>query len=75
MTCLAGLAQGGMPGAERLRDCEALISLVRKQKDAGRLYAAVCASPAVVFEAKGLIPPGAKATAHPGFSSQLKEQG
>eukprot|EP00197_Chlamydomonas_leiostraca_P011273 CAMPEP_0202865236 /NCGR_PEP_ID=MMETSP1391-20130828/5408_1 /ASSEMBLY_ACC=CAM_ASM_000867 /TAXON_ID=1034604 /ORGANISM="Chlamydomonas leiostraca, Strain SAG 11-49" /LENGTH=198 /DNA_ID=CAMNT_0049545045 /DNA_START=206 /DNA_END=802 /DNA_ORIENTATION=+ len=66
---------GGMPGAERLRDCAHLASLVAAQKGAGRLYAAICATPAVFLEAQGLIPAGAKATAHPAFSDKLREQG
>src|SRR4030042_1274503 len=37
---------GGMPGAEHLRDSAELIGLLRKQKQAGRFYAAICASPA-----------------------------
>ena len=50
---------GGMPGAvylffsidlqEHLRDCRTLVSMLGKQKEAGRIYAAICASPAVVF--------------------------
>ena len=50
---------GGMPGAvylffsidlqEHLRDCHTLVSMLGKQKEAGRIYAAICASPAVVF--------------------------
>lgn len=41
---------GGMPGAERLSECKELIELLNKQRSEGRFYAAVCASPAVVFE-------------------------
>lgn len=36
---------GGMPGAEHLRDSEALIALLEKQKAAKKNYAAVCAAP------------------------------
>ena len=39
-----------MPGAERLRDSAPLLKLLQKQIDAKKLYAAVCASPAVVFQ-------------------------
>jgi protein deglycase len=66
-------SQGGMPGAERLRDSEVLTSLVKAQRDSGRLYAAICATPAVFFEAKGLLE-GKKATCHPGFTSKLSDQ-
>jgi len=61
---------GGMPGAERLRDCEALQTLLRQQQSGGRLYAAICASPAVVLEHHGLIG-GRRATCHPAFVSRL----
>lgn len=47
---------GGMPGAERLRDSEALTELLKAQAAAGRLTTAVCASPAVVFAAHGSLP-------------------
>jgi 4-methyl-5(b-hydroxyethyl)-thiazole monophosphate biosynthesis len=63
-----------MPGAERLRDCPTLDTLLRSQRDAHKPYAAICASPAVVLEAKGLIGPGQKATAHPAFETKLKNQ-
>jgi 4-methyl-5(b-hydroxyethyl)-thiazole monophosphate biosynthesis len=66
--------QGGMPGAERLRDCKPLEDLMRKQRDAGKHYAAICATPAVFFTAKGLIEPGQAATAHPAFSDKLANQ-
>ena len=39
-----------MPGAERLSECKQLIELLCNQRDENRFYAAVCASPAVVFE-------------------------
>lgn len=68
------LFQGGMPGAERLRDSQALNELVAKQRSAGKLHAAVCAAPAVFFEAKGFID-GRQATAHPGFADRLSNQG
>jgi len=64
---------GGMPGAERLRDSDELFKLIDQQKAAGKLYAAICATPAVFFEAKGIID-GKKATAHPAFSDKLANQ-
>lgn len=62
-----------MPGAERLRDSAALTSLVARQRDAGKLHAAVCATPVVFFEAKGFIG-GRAATAHPAFADKLANQ-
>ena len=48
-----------MPGAEYLRDCAPLISILEKQKADGKLYGAICASPAVVLASKGLVGEGA----------------
>ncbi|KAK9811399.1 hypothetical protein WJX72_003296 [[Myrmecia] bisecta] len=64
---------GGMPGAERLRDSKVLEDLIAHQKQDGKLWAAICASPAVVFESKGLLK-GLRATAHPAFSDKLSDQ-
>ncbi|KAE8124725.1 hypothetical protein FH972_019584 [Carpinus fangiana] len=61
---------GGMPGATHLRDCAVLEGLVKKQAADGRLYAAVCASPAVAFGPWGVLK-GLKATCYPSFMEQL----
>jgi 4-methyl-5(b-hydroxyethyl)-thiazole monophosphate biosynthesis len=61
---------GGMPGAEHLRDSAPLIALLKGQRDAGRLYAAICASPAVVLHHHGLLE-GVKATCYPAMQGQL----
>lgn len=62
-----------MPGAERLRDSTALNDLIKQQQAADGLYAAICATPAVFFESKGILQ-GAQATAHPAFSDKLSNQ-
>ena len=41
-----------MPGAEKLRDCAVLEKMTRAQCDAGKMYAAICATPAVFFEVR-----------------------
>jgi 4-methyl-5(b-hydroxyethyl)-thiazole monophosphate biosynthesis len=64
---------GGMPGAEHLRDSYELVDMLKKQKQAGRLYAAICASPAVVFQPHGLLE-GKKATCHPGRKDTLENK-
>lgn len=51
-------AQGGMPGAERLRDCESLTKLLSRQAEVKKPLGAICAAPAVVFEAQGLLKVG-----------------
>jgi protein deglycase len=62
---------GGMPGAEHLRDSDALISLLERQKKEGKWYGAVCASPAVVLASKGLAAEGATCYPAPVFRETL----
>lgn len=64
---------GGMPGAERLRDSTELNRLLQEQQASGGLYAAICATPAVFLEAKGMLA-GKQATAHPAFADKLSNQ-
>ena len=64
---------GGMPGAEHLRDSKELAVMLRLQKQEGRLYAAICASPAVVFEHHGLLDQR-RATCHPSFVHLLQNR-
>lgn len=61
---------GGMPGAEHLRDSEVLTSLLKRQAESGKLYAAICASPVVVLQHHGLLK-GKKATVNPAFADDL----
>jgi len=61
---------GGMPGAEHLRDCTPLISMLHKQKESGRLFGAICASPAIVFSTHNLDE-NRKTTCNPAFTEQL----
>ncbi|XP_020587845.1 protein DJ-1 homolog B [Phalaenopsis equestris] len=55
---------GGMVGANRLRDCGVLESIVKKHVEKGGLYAAICAAPAGVLGSWGLLN-GLKATCYP----------
>ena len=61
---------GGMPGAEHLRDCTPLIAMLNKQKENGRLFGAICASPAIVFSSHKLDE-NRKTTCNPAFTEQL----
>jgi len=61
---------GGMPGAERLASTAELITLLKAQRAAGRLVAAMCASPAVVLAPHGLAA-GLAVTAHPAFVDRV----
>ncbi|MEW5312454.1 MAG: hypothetical protein WDW38_004088 [Sanguina aurantia] len=64
---------GGMPGADHLNSCAVLGKLLQQQVEQQRMYAAICAAPAVVFGSQGLLK-GKKATAHPAFSARLEDQ-
>lgn len=61
---------GGMPGAEHLRDSADLIGMLKKQKAAGKLYGAICASPVVALQPHGLLD-GIRATCFPSMRSRL----
>lgn len=61
---------GGLPGAEHLRDCGLLTDLLRQQALQNRLYAAICAAPAVVLQHHGLLA-GRRATCHPALADRL----
>jgi len=63
---------GGLPGAENLRDSPTLIQLLEEQRQAGRLYGAICASPAVALAHHGLLE-DRKATCYPGFHDKLPD--
>lgn len=63
---------GGMPGAENLRDSTELTELLKRQQQDNKLYAAICASPAVVLHHHGLID-GKRVTCHPHFLDQLPQ--
>jgi 4-methyl-5(b-hydroxyethyl)-thiazole monophosphate biosynthesis len=61
---------GGMPGAEHLRDSQMLKELLQKQQAHNRWFGAICAAPAVVLQAHGLLK-GKRATSHPAFMERL----
>lgn len=55
---------GGMPGATNVSQNEDAVNLIKSVKKRGKMVAAICASPAVVLAAHGLIE-GLKATCYP----------
>ena len=61
---------GGMPGAEHLRDSKELTEMLKEQRSLPRFYAAICASPEVVFEYHGLLA-DKKATCYPAMAEKL----
>lgn len=44
-----------MPGSVRLRDCEVLQKITRRQAEERRLYGAICAAPVVTLLPWGLL--------------------
>ena len=65
---------GGMPGATNLAASAKLNDIIVSMKGAGKVYAAICASPAVVFSANPAILEGVTtATSYPAFHGKLKE--
>ncbi|GAB2231025.1 hypothetical protein Droror1_Dr00027312 [Drosera rotundifolia] len=64
---------GGLGGAQAFAASEKLVNMLKKQKEAGRPYGAMCASPALVLEPHGLLK-GKKATAFPAMCSKLSDQ-
>lgn len=63
---------GGMGAAQAFRDCEILIEKLKKQAAAGKLYAAICATPELALNTHGLIG-DKKATCHPGVAAGLAD--
>ena len=61
---------GGMPGTTHLMGCELLTDALRRQCEAKKRVAAICAAPSVLG-ALGLLQ-GRKATCFPGFEDKLK---
>lgn len=49
------ILQGGVPGAANLGNCKILESIVKKQAENGKLYAAICAAPAIALGSWGLL--------------------
>ncbi|WKC58166.1 DJ-1 family glyoxalase III [Borrelia sp. P9F1] len=63
---------GGMPGASNLFESRELDKILRDMKLGGKFIAAICAAPAVVLSAKGLL--GAnKFTCYPGFENGVMD--
>lgn len=61
---------GGMPGTRNLEANECVVSAVRRQYEAGKWVAAICAAPSV-FGHMGILK-GRRATCFPGFETELE---
>ncbi|KAK2197525.1 bifunctional Class I glutamine amidotransferase-like/DJ-1-PfpI [Babesia duncani] len=46
---------GGLPGSTNCAESGDLIAMLKEQKASGRLYGAICAAPALVLGAKGIL--------------------
>jgi len=64
---------GGLPGANHLRDCPTLITMLKKQKEQNKMLAAICAAPAVVLASHNLIGKGATCYPAPPFRNALDD--
>jgi protein deglycase len=64
---------GGMPGAKHFHDSDILINMLKLQEEKGRLYGAICASPAIVLQPHGLLGQR-RATCHPGRVDALENK-
>ena len=64
------IVPGGMPGAANLAQSEAVLNLIRKTDRNNKLVAAICAAPALVLGASGVLN-GRYFTCYPGFENQL----
>ncbi|XP_015083767.1 protein DJ-1 homolog C isoform X1 [Solanum pennellii] len=62
---------GGTAAAERLHKSKILKKLLKEQESAGRIFGAICSSPAIL-QKQGLIK-DKKATAHPAVLDKLKD--
>ncbi len=61
---------GGMPGAERLAGHGPLSEKVVEQAKAGKLFAAICAAPALALQSYGVLRQR-RMTCYPAFSDRL----
>ena len=61
---------GGMPGVQALADHAPLAAKVREQAAAGRLFAAICAAPALALQGYGVLKQR-RMTCYPAVSDRL----
>ena len=61
---------GGLPGAQHLADYQPLAERVREQAAAGKLFAAICAAPALALQAYGVLKQR-RMTCYPACSDRL----
>jgi protein deglycase len=62
---------GGLKGAQHFSKSKELIEKLQKQKSNGKFYAAICASPAIVFSRNSLFDGISKGTCYPSMIDKL----
>lgn len=68
-TADAFVLPGGLPGVTNLGNSQALLEILRKAHNQGKLLAAICAAPSI-FGSLGMLE-GREATCYPSFEPQL----
>ncbi|MCF7874114.1 MAG: DJ-1/PfpI family protein [Candidatus Omnitrophica bacterium] len=68
----AVILPGGMPGAENLAKSVQVTTLLKEADNQGKIIAAICAAPAVVFSPLGLLD-SKTATCYPGLEENFSE--
>lgn len=66
----AVILPGGGPGTENLRNSDAVIARLRRQKEEHRLICAICAAPLVLVDA-GVLDEGQHVTCYPSCQMEL----
>mmetsp|Transcript_28212 Transcript_28212/g.89894 ORF Transcript_28212/g.89894 Transcript_28212/m.89894 type:complete len:191 (-) Transcript_28212:351-923(-) len=66
---------GGMPGAKHLSECAPLVELLKAQAAANKTTGAVCAAPAIVLAAHGLLPATATSFPAEALKSKVSDSG
>lgn len=69
----AVILPGGMPGSESLGESDAVVGLLKKQRESGRIIAAICAAPAFAPVRAGVLD-GKRATCYPSFESRFGDK-
>jgi 4-methyl-5(b-hydroxyethyl)-thiazole monophosphate biosynthesis len=70
----AAVIPGGQPGANNLAACAPVGNFYKAMAAAGKVTAAICASPAVVLAPTGILA-GKKCTCYPGLEEKLSAAG
>ena len=70
----AVIIPGGMPGSANIASEGRVLDIIREFDEKGKLVSAICAAPALVLSAAGVLK-GRKFTCYPGMESQAGKEG